>query len=67
MGFLSELNEANFKAKDSLYVKNILPLYFQSLQLAQQDGDYSQADNLIESVYGFPRNLGVKYCPLKTK
>ena len=51
-GSYPELNEANFKAKDSLYVKNILPLYFQSLRLAQQDGDYSQADNLLESVYG---------------
>ena len=62
-----ELNEANFKAKDSLYVKNILPLYFQSLRLAQQDGDYSQADNLLESVYGFQKKFGSEVLPSKDK
>jgi cytochrome c-type biogenesis protein CcsB len=62
-----ELNEANFKAKDSLYVKNILPLYFQSLRLAQQDGDYSQADNLLESVYGFQKKFGSEVLPSEDK
>ena len=53
-----ELEEANFKGKDSLYVRNILPLYFQSLRLAQQDQDYKQADNLLESIYGFQKKFG---------
>jgi hypothetical protein len=47
--------------------KNILPLYFQSLRLAQQDGDYSQADNLLESVYGFQKKFGSEVLPSKDK
>ena len=58
-----ELNEANFTAKDSLYVRNILPLYFQSLRLAQQDKDYDQADNLLESIYGFQKKFGSEILP----
>ena len=58
-----ELNEANFTGKDSLYVRNILPLYFQSLRLAQQDKDYNQADNLLESIYGFQKKFGSEVMP----
>jgi cytochrome c-type biogenesis protein CcsB len=58
-----ELNEANFTGKDSLYVRNILPLYFQSLRLAQQDKDYNQADNLLESIYGFQKKFGSEVVP----
>ena len=60
-----ELAEANFKGKDSLYVRNILPLYFQSLRLAQKDQDYKQADNLLESIYGFQKKFGNEVIPSK--
>ncbi|MEK9614206.1 MAG: cytochrome c biogenesis protein CcsA [Flavobacteriaceae bacterium] len=62
-----ELNEAPFVGKDSLYVRNILPLYFQSLRLAQQDQDYSQADNLLESVFGFQKKFGNEVLPKKER
>ena len=60
-----ELTEANFTGKDSLYVRNILPLYFQSLRLAQNDNDYKQADNLLESIYGFQKKFGSEVLPSK--
>ena len=60
-----ELAEANFKGKDSLYVRNFLPLYFQSLRLAQKDQDYKQADNLLESIYGFQKKFGNEVIPSK--
>ena len=62
-----ELNEANFKGQDSLYVKNILPLYFQSLRLAKQDNDYSQSDNLLESINGFQKKFGSEVLPSEDK
>ena len=62
-----ELNEVNFKGKDSLYVHNILPLYFNSLRLAKNDGDYSQADNLLESLEGFQRKYGADILPSEKK
>ena len=58
-----ELAEANFSGKDSLYVRNILPLYFQSLRLAQQDQDYEQAENLLESIHGFQKKFGREVMP----
>ena len=58
-----ELKEANFTGKDSLYVRNILPLYFQSLRLAQQDNDYTQAESLLESIYGFQKKFGSEVLP----
>jgi len=62
-----ELSEANFTGKDSLYVRNILPLYFQSLRLAQQDKDYEQADNLLESIHGFQKKFGSEVLPSEDK
>ena len=62
-----ESAEANFTGKDSLYVRNILPLYFQSLRLAQQDGDYEQAENLLESIYGFQKKFGAEVLPDQEK
>ena len=58
-----ELGEANFKGKDSLYVRNILPLYFQSLRLAQKDNNYEQAENLLESMHGFQKKFGSEVLP----
>ena len=58
-----ELDGANFIGKDSLYVRNILPLYFQSLRLAQKDKDYKQAENLLESINGFQKRFGSEVLP----
>ena len=62
-----ELSETSFKGKDSLYVQNILPLYFNSLRLAREDGDYSQADNLLESLEGFQKKFGGAVLPSEDK
>ena len=62
-----ELGESNFIGKDSLYVRNILPLYFQSLRLAQEDQDYKQADNLLESIHGFQKKFGSEVIPTEDK
>ena len=62
-----ELATAAFKGKDSLYVHNILPLYFQSLRVAQSDGDYKQAESLLESVAGFQQRFGGEVMPSEDK
>ena len=62
-----ELNEVEFKGQDSLYVHNILPLYFQSLRLAQKDDDYSQPITLLESIHGFQKKFGSEVIPAKEK
>ena len=62
-----ELAEADFKGKDSLYVHNILPLYFNALKLAREDGDYAQADNLLESIEGYQKKFGATVMPSADK
>ncbi len=62
-----ELNEAPFRGKDSLYVQNILPLYFNALRLARNDGDYTQAENLLESLEGFQKKFGASVMPSEDK
>jgi cytochrome c-type biogenesis protein CcsB len=62
-----ELNEAPFQGNDSLYVQNVLPLYFQSLRLAKQSGDYKQSDELLESLKGFQERFGSEVLPSEDK
>ena len=62
-----ELGEVNFRGNDSLYVRNILPLYFQSMQLAKENQDYSQSTSLLESLHGFQEKFGATVLPSKEK
>ena len=62
-----ELEEANFKGTDSLYVRNVLPLYFQSLRAGKASNDYRQAEELLESLVGFQKRYGAKVRPSEDK
>jgi cytochrome c-type biogenesis protein CcsB len=62
-----ELNEANLKGMDSLYAKNILPLYFDSLKKARESGDYTQADEFLESITNFQKKYGAEVMPSENK
>ena len=58
-----ELEEAQFTGTDSLYVSNVLPLYFRSLRLAKTTQDYTEADELLESLKGFQQRYGDEVLP----
>ena len=62
-----ELETANFKGNDSLYVHNVLPLYFRSLRMAKSSGDYNEADELLESLKGFQQRYGKEIIPSEDK
>ncbi|HLT48950.1 MAG TPA: cytochrome c biogenesis protein CcsA, partial [Aequorivita sp.] len=62
-----ELGDANLKGMDSLYAKNILPLYFDSLKKARENGDYKQADELLESITNFQKKYGKEVMPSENK
>jgi cytochrome c-type biogenesis protein CcsB len=53
-----ELDGAAFKGMDSLYTKNILPLYFESLRTARETGDYGRAEEFLASIEGFQKKYG---------
>lgn len=53
-----ELDEVQFKGMDSLYTKNVLPLYFESLRAARIDNDYGRAEEVLASIQGFQNKYG---------
>ena len=62
-----EIQDTNFKGPDSLYVNNVLPLYFQSLRSAKKSGDYTNEDNLLESLNVYQKRYGEMIVPSDSK
>ena len=62
-----ELNEHHLKGMDSIYTKNILPLYFNALREAKTSNDYKTADELLESLNGFQKKFGSEVRPTDQK
>ncbi|NEV93228.1 cytochrome c biogenesis protein CcsA [Psychroflexus sp. YR1-1] len=63
-----ELDEERyFTGVDTLYTKQILPLYMQSLRSARQTGDYDQADELLLSLKSFQKKYGEEVIPAEDK
>ena len=58
-----EISEYSYEGADSLYVNNVLNLYFQTLRVARQDQDYTQSEELLESIKGFQKKYGTKVMP----
>jgi cytochrome c-type biogenesis protein CcsB len=52
---------------DSLYVNNVLQLYFQTLRGSKISGDYSQSEELLESIKGFQNKYGKAVMPTDSK
>ena len=58
-----EISENSYEGADSLYVNNVLNLYFQTLRIARQDKDYTQSQELLESIKGFQKKYGSEVMP----
>ncbi|MBZ9729186.1 cytochrome c biogenesis protein CcsA [Salegentibacter sp. JZCK2] len=56
-----------FKGMDSVYTKQILPLYMTSLSDAVETGDYSKANQFLESIKGFQKKFGSEVLPSEDK
>ena len=64
---LPEVKDVNFNGADSLYVNNVLQLYFQTLRGSKISGDYSQSEELLESIKGFQNKYGKDVMPSDSK
>jgi cytochrome c-type biogenesis protein CcsB len=53
-----EVTDTEFKGVDSLYVNNVVPLYLGSLRQGKLTNNYSQADQLLESLKGYQKKYG---------
>lgn len=62
-----ELEFAGIQGADSLFTRNILPLYFQSLREARKSGDYSKADEYIENMTSFQKRYGSHVMPTERR
>ncbi|WGK64458.1 cytochrome c biogenesis protein CcsA [Croceiramulus getboli] len=62
-----ELGEAGFKGMDSVYTRQIIPLYLQALRNARQTGDYGQAEKLLTSITDFQKTFGAEIMPSEQK
>ncbi|RMB60452.1 cytochrome C biogenesis protein [Dokdonia sinensis] len=63
----SELNESGFKGMDSLYTKQIIPLYLQSLREGKQTGDYTKAETFLNSIKSFQKRFAGDIMPSEEK
>ena len=63
----AEVDEINFVGVDSLYVNNVLPLYLTSLRQGNTTSDYTQADQLLESLKGYQKKYGASIIPTEDK
>ncbi len=58
-----ETLHANFKGTDSVFVRQVLPVYKQILQQAKESKDYTQADKVLEGIKNFQKKFGAKVIP----
>jgi cytochrome c-type biogenesis protein CcsB len=62
-----ELYNAPFSGIDSVFVKQILPVYIQTLQEAKIVGNYKEASKILEGVKNFQKKYGSAVYPSEDK
>ncbi len=62
-----ELMTSNFTGTDSVFVKQILPVYMHTLKQAKKTGDYEEATKIIEGVQNFQKKYGAAVYPSADK
>jgi cytochrome c-type biogenesis protein CcsB len=56
-----------FSGDDSLFVFSIMPIYFSSIYQAQNDGDWTVANNTLEAIKNYQQKFGADVYPSETK
>ena len=62
-----EVPESSLTGMDSVYARQILPIYMNSLREAKATGDYSKSDELLESIKSYQQKFGSKVLPSEQK
>lgn len=55
-----ETSTANFKATDSVFVRQSLPVYIQFLQEGKRTNDYSKANQILDGIKKFQKKFGAE-------
>jgi len=63
----AELNPTNFNDEDSVFVRQILPVYIQTLSEAKTTNDYASADEILGGIINFQQKHGSSIYPSASK
>lgn len=63
----NELENVSFSGIDSVFVKQILPVYIQTLQKSIVENDYSEAGEILEGIKKFQKKYGASVYPEESK
>ena len=63
----NQLDSKNFSGTDSVFVKQILPAYIQTLNEAKQANDYGQANEILAGIKKFQKKYGSAVYPSEKK
>lgn len=58
-----ETSTAGFRATDSVFVRQSLPVYINFLQEGKRTGDYSKANQILDGIKKFQKKFGAKVHP----
>ena len=65
--WLSYKQHASFSANDSLFVANIIPMYFKAVETALEDNNWTSADSIVNYISRFQNRYGTEVMPKKYK
>lgn len=63
----NELHAAKYSGTDSVFVKQILPAYLQTLLESKESNDYSQSDEILAGIIKFQKKFGSEVYPSPEK
>ena len=62
-----ELNEAKFSGTDSVFVRQILPVYVMTLRESRVTGNYTEATQMLDGMKNFQKKYGAAVYPSQEK
>lgn len=65
--FNSDFSRAGFQEEDSLFVRNILSVYYQDIRHAQKSGEWSDPNDKLLYLKTFQNTMGARVIPEKSR
>ena len=62
-----EVAESSLTGMDSVYARQILPIYMNTLRDSKLSGDYTKSEELLESITGYQKKFGADVMPSEEK
>ncbi len=63
----NNIDQGNFKGQDSVFVRQILPIYVQTLNASALSKDYSKSNEILDGIINFQKRYGSAVYPSESK